>query len=55
LKDPPPSDWLALLFSIWIAPIEKALNCAVLIMPDRWRKAAQEAEMGDSAGVKVNK
>jgi hypothetical protein len=24
-------------------------------MPDRWREAVQETEMGDSAGVKVSK
>jgi hypothetical protein len=39
-----------------IASIEKALDGdAVLIMPDQWREAIQEAEMGDSAGVKVRK
>jgi hypothetical protein len=39
-----------------IASIEKALDGnAVLIMSDQWREVIQEAEMGDSAGVKVRK
>jgi hypothetical protein len=36
--------------------VEKALDGdAVLIMPDQWRETVREAEMGDSAGVKVIK
>jgi hypothetical protein len=32
LKEPPPSDWLALASSSWIVSAGKALNGAVLIM-----------------------
>jgi hypothetical protein len=55
LTKPQPSGWLALDSSNETASIEKALNGdSVFIMPDGWRDAVQEAEMGDFSGVKVD-
>jgi hypothetical protein len=55
LKDRP-SDWLALPSSNEIVSVTQALDGdAVFIMADRWREAVEEAEMGDTAGVKVSK
>jgi hypothetical protein len=40
LKDPLPSDWLALVFANETASVEKGSDGdAVLIMSDRWREA----------------
>jgi hypothetical protein len=55
LRETPPSNWLVLAFSNEIESVEKVLyGDAVFIMPDQWREAVQEAEMGDSAGMKVS-
>jgi hypothetical protein len=56
LEEPLPSDLLALTCSNWIVSVGKALDDdTILIMSDRWRKAFEEAEIGDIAGVKVSK
>jgi hypothetical protein len=46
LKEPPPSDWLALTSSNWIASAGKH-RMARPHHDNRWREAVQEAEMRD--------
>jgi hypothetical protein len=46
LKESPPSNWLALASSDWIAFVGKPSDgAAVFVMPAQWRELAQEAEM----------
>jgi uncharacterized membrane protein len=54
-KESPPSDWLALAFSNWIATGGRASDSAVFIIPDKWREVIQGTGMGNSAGRKVKK